>query len=222
MPPKILVFASGTAEGGGSGFENLVRHSRDADGDLKADIVGVVSNYEHGGVRLRADALNIPFVYFSGDFNEKLYQRIAQKSGAGWFALSGWLKKVEGLDSSRTFNIHPALLSALEGRFGGAGMYGERVHKAVKSALDMGEVNGSGVSMHFVTDEYDRGPVFFEFRVPLTPGMSAGGIQEKVNKAEHDWQPKITNMVVHGEISWDGKDPHSLKVPEGYRYMPKF
>ena len=67
--------------------------------------------------------------------------------------------------------------------------------------------------MDFVRDEYDRGPVFFEYRVPLTKGMSADDIAKAVNKAEHEWQPKITNLVVHGEIRWDGKDPESLVVP---------
>lgn len=220
MRPKILVFASGTATGGGSGFENLVRHSREAAGDLKADIVGVVSNHENGGVRLRAEALKVPFIYFPGEFNAELYQRIARKSNAEWFVLSGWLRKVEGLNPARTFNIHPALLSQLRGRFGGRGMYSDYIHKAVKNALDMGEITGSGISMHFVTDEYDRGPVFFEFPVSLTPGMSLQGIREKVNRAEHEWQPKITNMIVHGEISWNGKDLASLTVPDGYRYLP--
>lgn len=99
-------------------------------------------------------------------------------------------------------------------------MYGAHIHEAVKKALDAGEITESGVSMHFVTDEYDRGPVFFEFRVPLSPGMSAEAIKEKVNKVEHDWQPKITNMVVHGEIGWDGKDPTTLTVPADYRFLP--
>lgn len=214
--PKILVFASGTATAGGSGFENLVRFSKENKDSF--EIVGVASNHKEGGVRLRADALGVPFIFFKGDSD---YASVLQNTGikAEWFALSGWLKKVEGLDPARTFNIHPALLSALGGRFGGAGMYGGHIHEAVKKALDAGEIAESGVSMHFVTNEYDRGPVFFEFRVPLSPGMSIEAIREKVNKAEHDWQPKITNMVVHGEISWDGVHPETLKVPEGYRHL---
>lgn len=228
MRPKILVFASGTATGGGSGFENLVKHSRtyaegtqtNAEKDIfDYEIAGVVSNHENGGVRLRADALGIPFIHFKSDSN---YSNVLQNYGieAEWFALSGWLKMVKGLDPARTFNIHPALLSLSGGKFGGERMYGERVHQAVKEALEKGEIEESGVSMHFVTDEYDRGPVFFEYRIPLKAGMSAEEIKEKVNRAEHEWQPKITTMVVHGEISWDGTDSKSLKVPDGYRYLP--
>lgn len=211
MRPKLVVFASGTAVGGGSGFENLVQASRT--GVLDADIVAVVSNHEHGGVRERADRLGVPFVFFNGPFDTEHYRTVIVGIGAEWAVLSGWLKQVHGLDPAKTFNIHPALLSQLGGRFGGTGMYGHHVHEAVKAALDAGELTESGASMHFVTDEYDRGPVFFEHRVPLVRGMSADDIAAAVNAAEHEWQPKITNLVVHGEIRWDGNDPTSLAVP---------
>jgi len=204
--PQLIVFASGTKDGGGSGFENLVTHSRG--GDLDAEIVAVVSNHEHGGVRERADRLGVPFIYFPGPYDPEHYQKIVSDSGAEWIALSGWLKLVHGLDPARTFNIHPAPLS-----FGGNKMYGHDLHEAIADALAKGEISKSAVAMHFVTEEYDRGPVFFEYPVPLTKGMTAEQIQKAVNVVEHQWQPKITNMVVHGEIRWNGKDPASLIVP---------
>lgn len=211
MRPNQVVFASGSNAGGGSGFENLVLASRS--GVLDADIVAVVSNHEHGGVRARADKLGVPFIYFNGPFDAEHYRTVVAASGAEWIALSGWLKHVHGLDPARTFNIHPALLSQLGGRFGGHGMYGHRVHEAVQAALEAGEIRESGFSMHFVTEEIDRGPVFFEQRVPLEKGMSANDIAAAVNKAEHEWQPKLTNLVVRGDIRWDGKDAGSLVVP---------
>ena len=67
--PKLFIFASGTATGGGSGFEKLVTASRN--GVLDADIVGVVSNHEHGGVRERAERLGVPFFYFPGPYTYK-------------------------------------------------------------------------------------------------------------------------------------------------------
>jgi len=209
--PKIIVFASGTKDGGGSGFENLIEATKS--GVLDAEIVAIVSSNEYGGVRERASRLGVPFVYFSGNYDAEHYQRVIAESGAEWIALSGWLKLVKGLDPTKTFNIHPALLSQLDGRFGGEGMWGHRVHEAVKAALDAGEITESGCSMHFVTDEYDRGPVFFEKRILLEKGMSADEIAKAVNKVEHEWQPKITNLVVHGQIHWDGVDPSSLVVP---------
>jgi len=250
--PKLLIYASGTKTGGGSGFENLVVHSRG--GDLDAEIVGVVSNYERGGVRERADRLGVPFIYFPGPYTAENYQRLVSKAmggsssttplgfskteyrqenlGAepaplegeaslmGWIALSGWLKVVRGLDPAKTFNIHPALLSFDHGRFGGPGMYGHHIHEAVAKALEAGEISESGVTMHFVSEEYDCGPIFFEYRVPLEKGMAADDIARAVNKIEHEWQPKITNMIVYGDIRWDGKDSKSLAVPEGYTFLP--
>lgn len=219
MNPRLIIFASGTKDGGGSGFENLVAASRS--GVLSANIVAVVSNQEHGGVRERADRLGVPFIYFSGPYDSEHYASVLQKTAIEWITFSGWLKRAKGLDPQRTFNIHPALLSFDHGRFGGSGMYGHRVHEAVKSALDAGEITESGFTMHFVTDEFDRGPAFFEFRVPLRKGMSAVEIAKAVNVAEHEWQPKITNLVVRGEISWDGRNPESLIVPARYQYLPK-
>src|SRR3990167_10927571 len=149
MKPKIIVFASGTKEGGGSGFENLVEATKS--GVLDAEIVAIVSSNEYGGVRVRASRLGIPFIYFSGSYDPEHYQKVVADSGAEWAALSGWLKLVKGLDPTKTFNIHPALLSQLGGRFGGEGMWGHHVHEAVKAALDAGEIKESGCSMHFVT-----------------------------------------------------------------------
>lgn len=210
---RVIIFASGTREGGGSGFENLVAATKT--GVLDADIVAVVSNHEHGGVAERAQRLGVPFVYFPGPYDAEHYQKIVGDAGAEWVALSGWLRKVEGLDSRKTINIHPALLSQLNHRFGGKGMYGHHIHEAVQAALDAGEIAESGFSMHFVTDEMDRGPVFFEHRVPLSKGMTADEIGKLVQKAEHEWQPKLTNAVVHGQIHWDGTNPASLVVPPG-------
>ena len=216
--PKLIIFASGTKDSGGSGFENLATSK-----DLDAEIVAVVSNHEQGGVRERAERLGIPFVYMPPPYDAEHYSSILsyfakaskekKNTRTMWVALSGWLKHVVGLDPAKTFNIHPALLSQLHHRFGGPGMYGHHLHEAVKAAFDAGEITESGFTMHFVTDAVDGGPVFFEHHVPLEKGMSADDIAAAVNRAEHEWQPKITNMVVHGEIRWDGKDPASLVVP---------
>ena len=77
--PKIIVFASGTKDNGGSGFENLVAASKS--GILDAEIVAVVSNHEHGGVRERADRLAVPFRYFSGPYDAEGYSSVLQNTG---------------------------------------------------------------------------------------------------------------------------------------------
>ncbi|MEK7117871.1 MAG: formyltransferase family protein [Patescibacteria group bacterium] len=213
IKPRLLIFASGTAEWGGSGFENLVLASRS--GILDALIIGVVSNHSNGGVRERADRLGISFIFFektaTPEKNEKQYQEIVRESGAEWVALSGWLKLVSGLDPKTTFNIHPGPLP----EFGGKGMYGIHVHEAVLHAFkERGSSVHGAVTMHFVTPVYDEGPVFFRIAVPVLPSDTAESLQKRVNEMEHEWQSKITDKVIHGEISWDGKNRETLKGAE--------
>ncbi len=147
------------------------------------------------------------------------YKQLAQDCKADFVALSGWLKLVRGLDPRTTFNIHPGPLSRIPIlNFGGPGMHGHKVHEAVLEAYRKGITAFSAVSMHFVTEEYDRGPVFFEYPVRIEENDTADTLAARVNAAEHEWQPRITDMVVRGLIRWDGKDPNSLVVPEGYTY----
>lgn len=214
--PKLFVFASGTATNGGSGFGNLVRCARG--GILDVNIVGVASNHENGGVRKRADKYAIPFVHLAGPWDASCYQQIARDSRADFFALSGWLKRVVRLDPRFTFNIHPGPLP----EFGGAGMYGHHVHEAVMAAFHRREaacreVVCSAVTMHFVTSEYDQGPVFFEKEVKIWTHDTPDTLGRRVNEFEHCYQPIITNLVVHREIRWDGVSPSSLKLPFGYK-----
>lgn len=202
--PKLLIFASGTPEGGGSGFENLVNASRDR--RMEADIVGVVSNIERGGVHERADRLGIPFIYMAGPYEAEDYKKIVNATGAQFCALSGWLKLVKGLDPRTTFNIHPGPLPD----FGGPGLWGHFVHEAVLKAYKEGRVTHSAVSMHFVTAKFDEGPVFFSHPVDILPDDTPDTLAKRANEAEHRYQPEITNLVIHGSICWDGKDPKTL------------
>jgi len=204
MKPKLIIFASGTKSGGGSGFQNLVESVRN--GALDAEIVAVISNHEYGGVRIRADKLGVPFEFFPGPYTTENYKKIVDKFSAEWVALSGWLKLVVGLDPRTTFNIHPGPLP----RFGGKGMYGHYVHGAVIDAYKRGEITDSAVTMHFVTPVYDEGPVFFRYPVEILADDTAETLGARINATEHKWQPIITDKVIHGEISWDGKNPDSL------------
>lgn len=209
---KLLIFAGGTSTGGGSGFENLMKAVRE--NKLHAEIVGVVSYHEHGGVREKADRLGVPFIFFPGPWTAEEYQRIAKESGADFFALSGWLRSVAGLDlntpfnSKTVFNIHPAPLP----EFGGKGMYGHHVHEAVLAAYKRGEIKFSKASIHFVTEKYDQGPVFIEVSVWIYKNDTTETLAKRVNKAEHEFQPMATEMVVNGQITWDGIHPETVQI----------
>jgi phosphoribosylglycinamide formyltransferase-1 len=201
--PKLLIFASGTKTAGGSGFRNLVESMRA--GILKADIVAVVSNHQNGGVANHAHELNIPFVPFGGG-DATAYQKLTSELKPDFITLSGWLKHVKGLDAKTTFNIHPGPLPD----FGGPGLFGHHVHEAVLESYKRGKITHSAVSMHFVTEEYDRGPIFFQHEVAIKPDDTPETLGTRVNQAEHYWQPIITNLVVQNKIRWDGVNPNSL------------
>lgn len=210
---KILVFASGSESGGGSGFRKLVENS--LTGILKAKIVAVVSNYPHGGVKKIADEFGIHFIYFPGPWKAIGYQKIVQMFKPDLIALSGWIKFARGLDSKKTINIHPGPLPV----FGGTGMHGHNVHEKVLEAYKKGNIRYSAVSIHFVTEDgYDLGPLLFSYPVFIGPDYDAEKIGAEVNKIEHGWQAYITNLVLEGKIFWDGKNPETLVVPD---YVPR-
>ncbi|MCK5021901.1 MAG: hypothetical protein KAR54_01490 [Candidatus Pacebacteria bacterium] len=210
--PKLLIFASGSSKGGGSGARELIENS--LTGVLDAEIVALVSNHENGGVREIADEYHIKFIHFNGPYTAEEYQKIVSNTGAEWISLSGWLKLVLGFDQTRTINIHPGKLP----QFGGKGMYGHFVHEATIEAYRRGEVKYSAVTMHFVTPIYDDGPVFFEYPVWIRKNDTPETLASRVNKIEHGWQSYITNLVIHKKITWDRKKHSPVKIPESYKF----
>ncbi len=202
--PRILIFNSGS----GSGFQELVENSRT--GVLQANIVGLVTDKGTHKCLDRAMDLGVTFVPPMKNFDARSYNDLVKFFGADYVVLSGWLKLVKGLDPRTTINIHPGPLPL----FGGKGMYGHHVHEAVIEAYKRGEIIHSAVTMHFVTEEYDKGPVFFRYPILIRPNDDADSLGARVNKIEHGWQSFVTNLVITRQIHWDGKNPKSLVVPE--------
>lgn len=213
--PKLIVFASGSKDSGGSGFQELVENSKT--GILNAEIVAVVSNHLAGGVFKVAKKYEVPFEHFDGPFEKENYQEIIKKYNAEWVSLSGWLKLFSGHPANKTINIHPGILPQL----GGKGMYGHFVHEAAIKMRQKNKLEFSAVSMHFVTEKYDEGPVFFSYPVLIRQNDTAQTLAQRVNKIEHAYQPWITSLVINGGISWNGKDKNSLSVPAWYPFLSK-
>lgn len=206
MRPRLLVFASGTEKGGGSGFENLLIKSRDWDPQVK--FVGVVSNHEKGGVFERARKLGVQFLYSAKGRTQADYERIIRLKRPHFIALSGWIDMIKGHDPKTTFNIHPAYDLV---RYGGRGFHGDHVHEAVLKDLEKGLVKHHGITMHFATERYDDpAAVFFKRKVEIRKGDTLETLRARVNEAEHWWQPIITHRVITGKIHWDGKNPESI------------
>lgn len=162
-------------------------------------IVGVVgSNPLCGGLKIAYEH-GLPI--FIGDFGDSrqapkthdLYPWL-ENLGVDWLALAGFLKKlpITANWAQKIINIHPALLP----KFGGRGMYGDRVHAAVIAARE----SQSGASIHFVDAEYDRGPVIAQTMVPVVPGETTATLAAKVFKAECELYPRVLNELVLGTL----------------------
>lgn len=175
---KVAILASGE----GTNAERLMRAAAEA---ADVDIVWVGSNRSSAGVLGRAERLGVP----CGTLTRSALQdgsvlRDLKAQGVDFVALAGFLMKVpEALVSAfsgRMLNLHPSLLPA----FGGHGMFGHHVHTAVASALAQGQVEETGITLHWVDVEYDTGPVFFQASVALSPGDDAEAIAGKIQQLE--------------------------------------
>ncbi len=183
-PKKFALFISG---GGGNAL-NLVRACRE--GRIPAEPALVVASKETapGVLKLRNEGLLVVVLDPKDAGSDEAYSMAclgaAEAAGADFIALAGWLRKlfIPQEWDGRILNIHPGLLP----RFGGHGMYGMHVHRAV---LASGEKE-SGCTVHLVDNELDHGRKLAETRVPVLPGDSPESLQQRVYAAEMDLYPK--------------------------------
>ena len=173
--------------GGGGNALNLLQACRE--GRISArPVLGVSSSGKAAGVeRLRAEGLPVQILLRSGFDGDETYSsgclELAEAAGAELICLCGWLKKLvlPPLWEGRILNIHPALLPA----FGGAGMFGMNVHRAVLAA----GAAQSGATVHLVDNEYDHGRILAQQSVPVFPGDTPEELQQRVYRAEMELYP---------------------------------
>ena len=112
--------------------------------------------------------------------------------GIDLIVLAGFLKLIPGFItkafSGRILNIHPALLP----KYGGKGMYGDKVHQAV---LDAGE-SASGITIHQVTEHYDEGAVLFQAQIEISKDDDLQSLKEKVQELEHHFYPRVIDELL--------------------------
>ncbi|HET7458439.1 MAG TPA: phosphoribosylglycinamide formyltransferase, partial [Gemmatimonadaceae bacterium] len=161
MTVRIAVLASG----GGSNLQALIDHLDWLGEARRAEVALVLSNRADAGALDRARRRGIDArVIASPDDGDALLSTL-RGANVELVALAGYLKLVPAAVTrayrGRVLNVHPALLPS----FGGAGMYGRRVHQAV---LDAG-ARVSGATVHFVDDQYDRGAIAAQWPVPVLP-----------------------------------------------------
>lgn len=174
-------------------------------GVLPAEVVVVVSNNAGSMAATRAAREGIPFHHLSGvthpEFDEldAKIARVLSDAGVDLVVLAGYMKKVgpRTIDRfpNRIVNIHPALLP----RFGGVGMYGIRVHQAVLDARD----RATGVTVHLVDQEYDRGPVVAQCEVAVREGDDVETLAARVLEREHAFYVETLCRIASGELDLD-------------------
>lgn len=171
------------ASGGGSNLQALIdAHAR---GDLPCPIVLVLSNHADAGALARARAAGIATAHVSrkthADPSARMLE-LLREHAVDVVVLAGWLALIEpsliAAYPERIVNIHPAPLP----RFGGKGMYGLHVHRAVLAA----GVTTTGPTIHLVDERYDEGPVLAHAEVPVEPSDTPESLQQRVQRAEHE------------------------------------
>lgn len=188
MIKRIIILASGS----GTNAENIIKYFQHK---KTASVSYVLSNNKNAKVLERAQRLNIDNASFSrSDFfeSDKVLDLLVQKGD--YIVLAGFLWKVPPKIIQkfphRIINIHPALLP----KYGGKGMYGSRVHKAV---VDNKE-DISGISIHFVNEYYDEGAIIFQSETKISPSDSPEDVAQKVHKLEYEHFPKIIEKIILG------------------------
>ncbi len=200
---RIAVFGSGR----GSNFNAIQSAIRT--GTLPhVNIVVVISNNSAAGILELARKNNVPALHLSsrqfpeeGAYVDTLLETLREQE-VNFIVLAGYMKRVPPrvieAYRNRIINIHPALLP----KFGGEGMYGEHVHRAVLSSGD----RESGASVHVVDEEYDRGPVVLQRTVPVLPSDSVESLSARVLKIEHELYPEAIRLFAEGKVSFKDRN----------------
>jgi len=189
---RIAVFASGR----GSNLEALLEG---LEGHASAEVALVASDRTGAKALDRAERRGIAAEVIRPDDGPALLD-LLRRHEVDWIVLAGYLRRVPSdvvaAYRGRILNVHPALLP----RFGGPGMYGERVHRAV---LEAGE-RTSGATVHIVDEEYDHGPIVAQREVAVEPGDTPHSLAARVLELEHELLPRVVRAAAEGRLKVEG------------------
>ncbi|MFN4835647.1 MAG: phosphoribosylglycinamide formyltransferase [Bacteroidota bacterium] len=184
---RIAIFASGT----GSNAQKILSHFKTSN---KIDVALIVSNKTNAGVLNFAKEYSVPTLiidrekFLKGDG----YVPELQAAKIDWIILAGFLWKIPvsllNHWEKRIINIHPALLP----KYGGKGMYGEAVHRAVLAANE----KESGITIHYVDEQYDHGATIFQATCSVLSTDLVENLAEKIHALEHLHYPVVIEKVI--------------------------
>lgn len=187
MKKNIAIFASGS----GTNAENIINYFRN---NPRISINLIVTNREDAFVRERAKRLEVDSYVIKKEAwkNQNLVNDLLSKYNIDYIILAGFLLRVPqyilNKFHNRVINIHPALLP----KFGGKGMYGNNVHKAVIDSKD----EESGITIHFCNENYDEGNIIFQAKCPILPNDTFEMVAQKVHQLEYKYFPVIIEQVL--------------------------
>ncbi len=191
--------------GGGTNLQAIIDATKK--GEINGEVVLVISSKRDAYSLERARKHGIEGIYIGRrDFsdNDAFSKAMAdelEKRGVMLVCLAGFLKKLSPnfvkMFKDRIMNIHPALLPL----FGGEGLYGHYVHEAVlKSGVKV-----SGCTVHFVDEEYDKGPIILQQDVPVIEGDTPESLAARILKEEHKIYPKAIRLFAEGRLKIEGR-----------------
>ncbi|WP_437396195.1 phosphoribosylglycinamide formyltransferase [Flagellimonas lutimaris] len=184
---RIVIFASGS----GSNAENIISFFRE-----KPDVAvaAVLTNKSSAKVLERCDRLGIPAFYFNKPAfkNSDAVVNFLKGLNTDLIVLAGFLWKIPShlIDAfpNKIINIHPALLP----KYGGKGMYGDKVHQAVKDNKE----TETGITIHYVNENYDEGAIIFQAKTDVIPSDDANSIAQKVHQLEYEHFPQVIEKLL--------------------------
>jgi phosphoribosylglycinamide formyltransferase 1 len=187
LKKRIAIFASGS----GSNAQKIMEHfKRSSD----AEVVLILTNNPHAYVLQRADNFEVPSHIFTRNefYNTDDVIKLLKNLQVDLIVLAGflWLVPVSLLKAfpNKIINLHPALLP----KYGGAGMYGDHVHKAVLANKE----EESGITIHFVNEMFDEGEIIHQSKFRIEPGDNLEMIKFKGQQLEHQHFPRVVESLL--------------------------
>ena len=184
---KIAILVSGT----GTNAINIIEYFEK---NSVADVVLVISNKTDALAVEKAQNKGVKTVVFNNESFKKngVVLDYLMSQSVDFIVLAGFLIKISNdiihAYPNKILNLHPSLLP----KYGGKGMYGKRVHRAVIEAKE----SESGISIHFVNKEYDEGAIIFQAKVSVEKGDSVEVLTKKIQQLEHRFFPKVIEQVI--------------------------
>jgi phosphoribosylglycinamide formyltransferase 1 len=193
---NIAVFASGR----GTNFSAIVKAIRS--GKIKANLSLLVCDNPKAGAIGRAKRAGVKVALvkredFAGkkEFEAKIIGRLNEDK-VDLIVLAGFMRLLSpefvASYSGRILNIHPALLPSFKGA------------ESIKDAFDYG-AKVTGVTVHFVDEKMDHGPIILQMPVRIEEGQNLGSLENKIHKIEHRLYPEAVRLFVEGKIRLEGR-----------------